>query len=167
VQAEILYHGAGLFLLALATHVILWRLQRPEKQILTFALIFLLPILVYLLWQRFGSQTRSWLDLFSVTLLYMSLTVAYIQTYPAVQALSPSLRILLLVGNAMPKGITEGEILGAFDPKQLLEDRIQDLLDARFVQESEGRLEITPRGSLLILPGALLRRILGLPVGKG
>lgn len=114
-----------------------------------------------------SSHKMPWVDFIAVMLLYVSLSVAYVQTYPAVQALSPSLRILLFVGDAASRGLSEEELLVRFNRKQLLEDRIQDLIKGGFVRESTGQLEITPKGSLLLFPGLFLRKLLGLTAGRG
>ena len=166
MRPEILYSGISLFLLVLLIHVILWRWKRPQREIQTFVVLFLLPVVAYafaMIW--WGKEI--WQDLLSVVLLYLSLSVAYIQTYPAAQALSPSLRILILVGRSGSRGMTEEEVFSGFDPQQLLEDRIQDLLKAGFVLETEEKIEITPRGVFLAFPVTLLRKILGLPLGRG
>lgn len=103
----------------------------------------------------------------AVALLHFSLTCAYLQTYPVLQALSPSLLILLIVGDAGPEGLSEKEVLSHFGPKQLLEDRIEDLLDANLAYESGSSLQLTTTGQLTVFLLTNLRKILGLPPGQG
>lgn len=167
MRLEILFSGIALFSFALFIHVCLWRKGLPKKQILSFFFVFLSPALFYALMSVLSSHKMPWVDFIAVMLLYVSLSVAYVQTYPAVQALSPSLRILLFVGDAASRGLSEEELLVRFNRKQLLEDRIQDLIKGGFVRESTGQLEITPKGSLLLFPGLFLRKLLGLTAGRG
>lgn len=107
------------------------------------------------------------LDLTAAGLLHAALSSAYIQVYPASQADSPSLRVLLLVGTSMPVGMTENEIQASFNEDALLESRIQDLVESGLVTESRGKLELSAEGRFLITPFILLRRMLGLEAGKG
>ena len=107
------------------------------------------------------------IELFAVALLHAALSFAYIQVYPASQAQSPSLKILLLVGKAMPAGLAGSEIQAQFKPAELLEERIQDLIDAGLVHEENGFLELTPSGRAMVFPFVVLRTALGLSAGAG
>lgn len=167
MKSFILLAGISLFLICLFVHVFIWRFWHPRRHGLALLMIFVLPIFILAillpnLWAAF-----TWLDFASVTLFHLSLSFAYIQTYPAVQALSPSLRILILVQTSMPAGMSEAEVLKFFDAEQILDDRIHDLTVSHLVSEINGALEITTKGRLFILPFLLLRKILGLPQGKG
>ena len=167
MEPHILLTGVALFLFSLTLHVILWRWRHPQQQILCFLLLFLLPLPLLAL-GLYGFYKYFPLGNFlSIGLVHIALCCAYIQTYPACQALSPSLMVLLLVGNAMPRGMTEGEICARFASEILLENRIQDLLASGFIRETGGQFEITFRGLLLVSPGIVLRKILGLSAGKG
>ena len=109
----------------------------------------------------------SWIGSASIGLLHIALSLAYIQIYPASQAASPSLKILLLVKESMPVGMTENEIQTCFNPKELLEARIQDLVDSGLVRQTDDKLELSPCGYGLVLPFIVLRKLLGLQAGQG
>ena len=70
-------------------------------------------------------------------------------------------------GDAGPEGLSEKEVLSHFGPKQLLEDRIEDLLDANLAYESGSSLQLTTTGQLTVFLLTNLRKILGLPPGQG
>lgn len=151
----------------MSLHVVLWRWRRPQQQIGWFLLIFLAPLpLLALVLVRWYSYLPLQ-DFLFVALAHLSLSCAYIQVYPACQALSPSLMVLLFVGDSMPRGMTEEEIQARFSRQALLGNRIQDLLVSGFIRESKGQFEITPQGLLIVLPGIFLRKMLGLAPGKG
>lgn len=166
MKPSLLFTGFGLFFLCLFVHIIIWRFRHPRRHGLALFMIFVMPIfnlaILRLLYPFF-----TWLDFASIALLHLAMSFAYIQTYPAVQALSPSLRILILVRNSMPAGIKEADILEFFNSKQILEDRIHDLTVSHLASETNGALQITTKGRLFIWPFLLLRKILGLPPGKG
>lgn len=103
----------------------------------------------------------------AITLLYLALAQAYILSYPAVQASSPSLVILLKVGKSMPAGLTFDDLLCRFDNESVLAPRIQDLLESNLVKKSNGALTLTLNGVILARSFSFFRRLLGLPLGKG
>lgn len=151
----------------MALHVVLWRWRCPQQQIGWFLIIFLapLPLLALVLFRLY--PTLSVQDFLFMALAHLALSCAYIQIYPACQALSPSLMLLLFVGNSMPGGMTEDEIQARFSREILLGNRIQDLLVSGLIRESGGQFEITLQGLLIVLPGIFLRKMLGLTPGKG
>ena len=167
MKLSTVFVGIGLFLLCLLVHVIIWRFWHPRRHGLALFMIFLMPIFSFPIFLPVFSTSFTWLDITAIALLHFALSCAYIQTYPAVQALSPSLRILILIRKSMPTGMREIEILASFDAKQILEDRIYDLTVSHLAEETNGALEITSKGRLFILPFFMLRKILGLPPGKG
>lgn len=167
MKPSILLAGVGLFLLSLFVHVVIWRFWHPRRHALALFIIFIMPLFLLAFALSIVWTTFQWLDFASVALLHLALSFAYIQTYPAVQALSPSLRILILVRASMPAGMKEAEIFECFDSKQILDDRIHDLTISHLASETNGVLEITAKGRLFILPFLALRKILGLAPGKG
>jgi hypothetical protein len=99
--------------------------------------------------------------------LHLVLSAAYIMSYPASQAVCPSLTILLIVGHAMPRGCTQGEIQRHFNNSFLLDTRFQDLVDAKLAKEVNGALTLTSRGIAITRFFIFYRRLLGLPIGDG
>ena len=167
LKPQILLAALSIFLFCLAFHIILWRLRHPKRHALTLLLTFFVPLFLVALFMIMFRIDVAWPTLAAVGLLHAAISCAYIQVYPASQADSPSLKVLLLVGKSMPVGMTENEIQASFNEVALLEARIQDLIDSGLAAESGGKLELSPRGRLLITPFILLRRMLGLDAGKG
>lgn len=167
IHLNVLLAGCGIFLSCLFLHVALWRMRAPRNHAAALLLVFGgagAPILCLLaLWLPHFSHE----DLFAIALLHASLSCAYIQFYPASQADSPSLKILVLVGHSMPAGMTADEIQTRFDPSELFAARMHDLLNAQLVHQDKGAISLTPKGKCFILPFLILRKILGLPVGRG
>lgn len=167
MRAFVFVAGSLPFLFALVGHILIWRRRKPSRQILAFALLFLIPLLLTPTLLGILQLKLTFQEWAASYLLYLSLVGVYIQTYPAVLAISPTLQVLLLVGDALPLGLTEKQITNRYDTRFLLGDRIDDLLGSGFVREKKGKVEITFLGSLLILPSVLIRRIFGLPMGGG
>lgn len=103
----------------------------------------------------------------AIYLIHFALSSAYILSYPAVEAASPSLAISLIIGDSGRQGVLYEDLLHHFNSKILLQPRIKDLMDAKLITESNGCVNITLRGIILIRPFIFIRRLLGLPIGKG
>ena len=103
----------------------------------------------------------------AIYLLQFALSFAYILSYPAIEAVSPSLAISLMVGDSNPQGMLHEDLLHVFDEEIVLKPRIQDLIEAGLIIETNGYFTVTSRGITFVRCFILLRRLLGLPIGKG
>jgi hypothetical protein len=105
-------------------------------------------------------------ELLAVYLLHFVLSGVYIAMYPAAQASSPSLEILMLF-RGRPEGLTREEIVRGFNKVSAVSARVKDLVDSRLVVQRGGKLTPSPSGRRLSVLFALYRRSLGLPVKGG
>lgn len=171
MRAAVLLVGLGAFTLSLLLHVAWWRLGRPRADVRYLFLVFFGVPVVLAAATLVGvpvssvpflaGSSLSLVEAAAALLLAWALGAAYVQTYPAAQAQSPSLVVLLHLGGA-PEGLTQDELLARFGPSSLVGNRIDDLVTNAFVRE-------TPEGLTLTLPGRILasffatyRGILGL-----
>lgn len=164
--------GIAVFLVSLLIHVLVWNLRYPKNRPQALFVIFLiLPALIFFaLLAAAGAEglpfEMTLLDWLAALLLHYSLSSAYILSYPAVEAISPSLAITLLVGGS-PKGLRQSDLSAMFKNDILLGPRINDLLQTGLAKEESGWLTLTPKARVLIGFFVLFRRFLGLPTGKG
>lgn len=166
---NIVFSGLVLFVFCLALHVFVWRLRCPSSTHRALFLIFLgLPILMAVVSSVVFSFSADGLRVLSgVMLLHLSLGSAYIMSYPAVEALSPSLAIMLMLKGAGASGLGREDLLGIFSDEVVLGPRLADLERAGMITLSDGSISITGRGRTLVMPFVFLRRILGLSEGAG
>lgn len=90
----------------------------------------------------------------------------YLSVYPAVQAQSPTFRILHALSNH-PEGLTEYEIVGECADPRALSDRWEELERANLLIQRENSFELTWKGRNLAKLFLFYRSLLGLPVGQG
>ncbi|MBI5970585.1 MAG: hypothetical protein HY884_05475 [Deltaproteobacteria bacterium] len=168
-----------MFLLCLCIHVAVWRNRYPKNR--PAALLFIFIVLPVIAASMLAALSRfavfmpfdvgTWgiplIEFTGAYLLHFSLSAAYIMSYPAVEAVSPSLMLALIIGGSNERGVSIEELISTFDGKFLLEPRIKDLKDAGMVSESKGLLSLTRRGKSFVTPFIVLRRALGLPIGGG
>ena len=101
---NILLYGLSLFFLAFGIHLIIWRVHLPQYHsktlLLTFMGTFFLGVIFTPLFPRGGLWAlflpHGLFELVHVFLLFLFLTLAYIITYSALEADSPSLVIINL-----------------------------------------------------------------------
>lgn len=178
MKFSILLTGTFVFIICLFLHIIIWRWRYPKKRNVALFLIFIIiPTICiiaiiginYFIFLSEGIKsihfaTSDWL---AVYLLHFALSLAYILSYPAVEAVSPSLSILLMLGASNHHGMLCEDLLHVFDDEVVLEPRIQDLIESGLVVKSDGYLTVTLHGSTFVKCFILLRHVLGLPIGKG
>ena len=166
MSPEVIFLGAGTFLVCLAAHVILWRLRRPHRHALALLAVFFMGGASLLSLERviFHLGIENWI---AVALLHFAMSCGYIQLYPASQAQSPSVTILLAVKKSMPRGMSEAEIVSLINPGKIFHDRIEDLTASGLVTGQNGTLALTARGRAFIRPFMIYRALLGIPEGKG
>lgn len=155
------------FIMCLFIHAALWRLRPPARRPLALLCVFVLapPFIWGLLFalQLFNVPGKG--ELLAAGLLQLSFASAYILSYPAFEALSPSLVLVLLAGDRGEVALEE--LPDFFGDDCLLSPRIRELVEAGMVLESGGALSITRKGRLLAACFVLMRSILGLPKGGG
>ncbi len=188
VSFQVIFLGIGLFLIAFAAHILVWRIVRPSKQMLWLTLVFIvLPICggavfstvaATLSGNRMGWAPTS-LDTFLILLLNLLLSAAYIMSYPPIQAGCPSLKIILAVNASGKGGMTAEAIHRIFSKDILISERIEDLVNDGLifvkrgapkndlVSLKNGTLVISRQGRLIARMFAIYRKILNLPFGKG
>src|SRR5579859_2139445 len=170
MRLEVFAAAATTLALALAVHLAWWRWARPRADIPAILAVFLVaPAVVYaaLAIAPLPLPSRAaWLALGPVEcvaayLLHAAIAAAYVQTYPATQARSPTLTILVALGHA-PQGLDRAGILAALDAFGLVGERVEDLQRNALVRREGDRLVLTRPGRLLARAFGLYRRWLGL-----
>ena len=173
MSATILLAGLLTFSGCLAAHVVLWRVARPRSDMRALFVIFLVaPSAVALLVVIAGAVASNaglpdGLDLAATLLLHWALSAAYIQSYPAAQAMAPSLEIVYAVRRSMPRGLSREELLARLDPGTLVQARVADLVADHLVRLERDRYVLTPASARLIRFFLGLRALLGLRSAGG
>ncbi len=151
----------GEFGILLLVQLLLWRPFKIKKQMLWLFVIFLFVPIVSIAW------LRDQADLAAGAFLALCISAAYVQTFPAAQARSPSLVILNLIAGGGPDGMAREELLSRMSASGLLEDRIQDLGNDGLISTEDGKVRLRGPGRLLAAVFFYYRRVLNLPRGMG
>lgn len=168
MTATVLLIGFLAFAGCLAVHVVLWRVARPRSDMRALFNIFLVvPSTVALLVGAAGvvapgAGFPDGLDVAAMLLLHWVLSSAYIQSYPAAQAMAPSLEIAYAVRRSMPRGLSREELLARLNTGALVQERVEDLVADRLVRLDGDHYVLTPASARLIRFFLGLRALLGL-----
>ncbi len=169
MRAAVLAAGFVSFACCLILHVVLWRVARPRSDIRCLLILFLAAPAVIALVACAVALTNATvrcldrLDVLAVLLMHLALSSAYVQTYPAAQARSPSLEIAYAVGRSMPRGLSREELLAIVDTGRLVDARVEDLLANRLVRREGDRYGLTALSTGLVRVVLVIRFLLGLP----
>ena len=167
IDLRVFVLGAAGFLSAFFIHIAVWRLKKPAKEITGLVFIFIgLPAIIYpflLLALDQGQLSRA--NLVFSFLLEILLALSYIMTYPAIQAPSPSLRIIL-AASKFSSGLSAEDIRKLF-PEEFLVNCAKDLAREGWVCLREERITLSPSGRLVSGFFSVYRALLKLPPGEG
>ena len=154
----VLLYGSLLFCLAFLSHVVWWRIRLPKRQIKSLLLIFFAFLCVGSFILRkyalkisiFGLHPPSDVsDVFQLATYFISLTLAYMITYSAIEADSPSLLIVQEIFDAGKSGLGKEMLRLNMNDSVLVEPRINDLLVDKMVEMHGKKYHLTKKGLIL------------------
>ncbi len=153
---------------AFAVHVVWWRTSRPKADLPAMLGLFLIaPGILYLVVAMTGALgVLSPVECAAAFVLHAALASAYVQTYPAAQAQSPTLVILLAIG-AAPAGLDRSALVARLDASGLVRARVEDLERNALLRRDGDRIVLTLPGLVLARAFVVYRSFVGLRPGGG
>ena len=172
MNPHIILFGIAIFLFFLLIHIVIWRIKIPNNDILVLFLILLsisIFTVVVFIQVRIDNVLKNLgeSDMCAVILLYFALSFAYIMSYPAIQAISPSLEIMMIIGEKKNKINKKEDIIKIYNENVIFEDRIFDLKKNDLIKNDGGYYKLTLAAKIIINIFILYRKIIGLSFGKG
>jgi hypothetical protein len=167
---ETLLIAVGLFLSALAAHVIIWRVRIPRNQTRCLLLIFALTPLFLC---AAAAATRSSIpmrpffpgDVPGIALFYLGAVGCYLITYAGVEETSPSLKLIRALEAAAEDGCTRGDLAKLITEEHFVEPRLRALKRQGIIAETAEGNTLTGRGTLIARSAALLSAIFRIDEG--
>jgi hypothetical protein len=141
----VLLSAVILFLIGTLFHVVWWRVRLPSAQ--TQALLKIYAG-VFLVWTVSWGLGRGWLwidtlaDFFQCGLLYASVMLAYIVTYSAIEAESPTLTVMMIVHNGPETGTPLHLIHSYVEGNPFLNARLKTLLASGALVVEDGMIKL-------------------------
>lgn len=165
---NVLFWSIFLFCVAFLLHVLIWKIRLPKRQTRTLLQIFFGTLLVglFTLWsakfilQIEVSMPGNCSEYLHIALFVTSLTLAYMITYSALEADSPSLVMVMRIAKAGTDGLEKTRFNQLMTDDILIIPRIQDLLRDKMVYVKGGKYKLTAKGVLFARIFMIYRQLL-------
>ena len=118
---------------ALGCHLILWRIRVPARQTKALLMIFTIVFLasIFTPWMR----RLEFPEELNIALYYVSLCMAYIITYTAIEGDSPTLSLIRHLNNHQDLRISRNDVLDFMRERPFIQARLATLLRDGLVKE--------------------------------
>lgn len=170
-----MFWGWSLFFIFWITHLFIWKMRVPRRQVLTLFVIFLVFMLLgcfaFLIWRQSLDGERhlfasSILDFFHGCFLFTMLFAGYVVSYPAVEVDSPTFVIITAIANAGPAGLPREDLEQKLTNDLLVWPRLNDLITEGMIAPAfDEKYRITRKGRWFVRPFCFYRSFLGLRKG--
>jgi hypothetical protein len=150
--------GVGLLFLAFVLHVLIWRLRIPNRQGRAILIVFAATLVVGIIaiaglsvsegdwWGRLMGQLMKSVNWIT---LYIICTLAYLISFTAIEADSPSLVMVEMIREAGERGIAPETLRNSIAKDNLVVPRISDLVRDKMVINKHDHLLLASKGKLL------------------
>jgi len=167
----IFFSGTGVFLFAFIVHLIIWRICVPERQlkvlltlftgVFAFTVVTSILVQIVLPYKLIPFPLPSQLtEYIHIGLLYVSLSMVYIEFFTALDADSPSIFIILAIAQEGGKGMKETDLQAMLKPLKeniIIMSRIGNMLRDEMICEKDGKYIITQKGMFFIFLNKIYR----------
>lgn len=161
--------AAGLFTAAFLAHWLWWRVRIPTRQTAALLGVFLGALAAWWIATAAFPQgplaPRSHWELLHVAVVHVSLTLAYVVAYSAIEHRSPSMTVLLFVAAAGSAGRSAAEVQALLEAASPVEVRLGAMLRDGMVCEVGDRYRLAAKGRAWAVVLSAWRRFLRLPRG--
>jgi hypothetical protein len=166
--------GSGLFALAFFIHLSLWKIKIPRRQTKVLLVIFIGTLILgfFGLWilSSFDFAINflcidGLIEYLHISLFFISLLLAYVVTYSALEVDSPSLVMVMNIANAGEEGIDEDVFDKAMTDEILVMPRLRDLVTDQMAFMDGNKYRLTIKGESMARMAIFYRKLLN--SGKG
>lgn len=173
---SVLFYGIVFLAAAFLIHILIWKIRQPMHQksilLLSSGVVLIGGIILLIV---FGKSIRIIgiippniiYEYIQLSILFISVSLAYIVTYSALEADSPSFVMVMTIAQAGKNGLEDNLFTQKVNNEILLMPRIQDLISEKLAYLEEGRYILTPKGLKFALIFYKFRKLLKRPQKGG
>ncbi len=171
---KVLLYGLCLFFLSFVLQLIILKVHLPKRQTKALLLVFFSTMAGGLICISFFSNYTETLGIFALDFLYeyvhialffISLTLAYMITYSAIEADSPSLVMIRAVARAGAEGLDKREFEKTMNNELLIVPRVRDLVTDKMAYMEGDKYRLTLKGVLFASIFIVYRKLLNAQKG--
>src|SRR6266516_3195942 len=130
---QIFLTTCALLVVSVLAQIVLWKIRLPDQQIKALLVIF---AVVFGMW------------LVGAIVFYMSVSLCYVITYSAIEADSPTLSLIHLLGEKRAQGCSGEEIARFLTRHSFVRARLAVLAHSGLIREQNGRYVMAGKHSL-------------------
>jgi len=143
---------------AFIIHFIIWKIRLPvhQKSILIYIFgVTLIAGLGFLFKFRenislLGTNApRELHEYFQICIFFISVSLAYMVTYSALEADSPSLVMIMTIANSGKEGLSQKNFEEKINNNTLIIPRLKDTLSEKLAYLKEDKYNLTPKGRII------------------
>lgn len=166
---SVLVYALILIVIAFLIHLIIWKKYIPPNQTVILLLIFLSTLIIgIILFITLKNNLRIFkvaapaniYEYFQLCIFFISVSLAYIVTYSALEVDSPSLIMVMHIASAGKQGLKKGLFDEKMNDEILIIPRIRDLVNAGMICQEQGVYRLTQKGRIIVSIFRIYRRIL-------
>ncbi|MBI5872811.1 MAG: hypothetical protein HZB36_01535 [Candidatus Omnitrophica bacterium] len=166
---NVLFFAAVIFVFAFCLHVFIWKVRLPRRQtdalLLIFGSVFIFGLAVPRSFIPPCMALISFTEYLRCGLFYAAVVLAYVISYSALEADSPTLLITLKIAQAGALGLLKEDLFRSLGDDRLLLPRLEDLIRDGLAVSENGNYILTGKGALFVKIFILFRKILGAQKG--
>lgn len=154
--------------------LVVWKIRIPKRQTKVLLGIFFGTLITGLLALRAVPYfipglavyvPKHSLEYLHISISFVSLTLAYMITYSAIEADSPSLVMIRAVARAGAAGLDKREFEKTMNNELLIVPRVRDLVTDKMAYMEGDKYRLTPKGVMFARLFVFYRNLLNAPKG--
>lgn len=153
--------GIVSYLFCHAAHIVWWRFAAVNRGVVALLLIFFVPVIAIGL----AGLAHTEISMIPPLFTHACLAAQYVAVYPAVQACSPTLKILEYL--RLSVSTSEDQLVTACAPDSIVQARLDDLEKGGLVGRMNEKYSLNTTGHFVAYVFQHYRRLLRLPLGAG
>ncbi len=160
----IFFTTVSLFGIALALHILIWKLRLPHRQMLALGFVF---FFVFCAWAARAIFISTQMHIILHTALYyMSCSFCYLIIYTAIEGDSPTLSLMHFINQQNKAGISREEVDRFLARRPFVSARLSSLIKSGLVVQAGGKYRIAGRPPLFFRLILTFRKLYG-PISRG
>ncbi len=160
------FSGLITFIIAFLIHLLIWRgVKVPKKQTNALLIIFFSTFVVITVLLIYTGINKNYFEVLRSSILFTSLTVAYVFTYTALEVDSPTLVFIKSIADTGKNGLPKDDFDKLMNDELLIKPRVKDLVRDNFIVENDNKYELSAGGRMFVNIFIFYRKLLNAPRG--
>lgn len=148
---HLVYFSFTLLTVAFVAHLLIWRIQVPDKPLKALLVIFFLTglasVCLLFLFPALGEFAPASLpEWVCVTLFHITFTLSYVVAYTSIENVSPTLITVMSAYKSGAEGLEINRLRQVITDDSFIKPRLQDLVEQEMAVLDGDRYKIAPNG---------------------